>query len=166
MPDRIRCVPQRVADARARVCPSERVTYEEIMPTPEMSEAVTEGIRVGAAAFYLPQESDPDEDRYAFGYTIVIANEGEAPAQLLRRHWVIIDAEGRRDEVRGPGVVGETPRLEPGQAFKYQSFCPLKTTWGTMEGSYTFQRDDGSTFEAAIGRFYLRLPSREPAASR
>ena len=127
------------------------------MPTPEMSEAVTEGIRVGAAAFYLPQESDPDEDRYAFGYTIVIANEGDQPAQLLRRQWVIIDANGQRDEVRGPGVVGETPRLEPGQAFKYQSFCPLRTPWGTMEGTYQMRRDDGDTFDAKIGRFYLTM---------
>jgi ApaG protein len=136
------------------------------MATPEMSDEVTQGIRVGATAFFLPQESDPDEPRYAFGYTIVIANEGDRPAQLLRRHWVIIDAEGRREEVRGPGVVGETPRLEPGQAFKYQSFCPLKTPWGTMEGGYTFQRDDGETFEARIGRFYLRLPAPEPAGGR
>ena len=136
------------------------------MATPEMSDEITQGIRVGAAAFYLPQESDPDDNRYAFGYTIVIANEGDRPAQLLRRHWVIIDANGHREDVRGPGVVGETPRLEPGQAFKYQSFCPLGTPWGTMEGTYTMQRDDGDTFEAKIGRFYLRLPSREPAGSR
>jgi ApaG protein len=136
------------------------------MPTPEMSEAMTEGIRVGAAAFYLPQESDPHQARYAFGYTIVIANEGDAPAQLLSRHWVIIDADGEREEVRGPGVVGETPRLEPGQAFKYQSFCPLRTAWGTMEGSYTMRRDDGSEFEAKIGRFYLRVPARKRTASQ
>jgi ApaG protein len=138
---------------------------EEIMPTPEMSEAVTQNIRVGATAFYLPQESDPDAPRYGFGYRIVIVNEGDQPAQLLRRHWVIIDAEGHREEVRGPGVVGETPRLQAGEAFKYQSFCPLSTPWGTMEGSYTFQRDDGTTFEVAIGRFYLRTPAREPAAT-
>ena len=131
------------------------------MPTPEMSDEVTEGIRVGASAFYLAQESDPDEDRYAFGYTIVISNEGDTPAQLLRRHWVIIDANGHREEVRGPGVVGETPRLEPGQAFKYQSFCPLRTPWGTMEGEYLMRRDDGATFEAKIGRFYLVLPESE-----
>ena len=135
------------------------------MATPEMSETVTEGIRVGAAAFYLPQESDPDEKRYAFGYTIVISNEGDQPAQLIRRHWIIIDSDGHREEVRGPGVVGETPRLEPGQAFKYQSFCPLKTPWGTMEGSYLMQRDDGGSFEANVGRFYLRLPARETAGA-
>lgn len=132
------------------------------MPTPEMSEELTEGIRVGASAFYLPQESDPDERRYAFAYTIVIANEGDRAAKLLSRHWVIIDAQGRREEVRGPGVVGETPRLEPGQAFKYQSLCPLRTPWGTMEGSYTMRRDDGGTFEALVARFFLRVPAREP----
>ena len=135
------------------------------MPTPEMSEATTQGIRVGAVAFYLPQESDPDERRYAFGYRIVIVNDGDQPAQLLRRHWIIIDGDGHREEVRGPGVVGETPRLKPGEAFKYQSFCPLPTPWGTMEGSYTFQRDDGTTFEATVARFYLRTPAREPAAT-
>ncbi len=131
------------------------------MSTPEMSDEVTQGIRVGASAFYLPQESDPDEGRYAFGYTIVIANEGDRPAKLLTRHWVIIDGEGRREDVRGPGVVGETPRLAPGEAFKYQSLCPLRTPWGTMEGGYSMRRDDGETFEARVGRFYLRVPARE-----
>ena len=129
------------------------------MPTPEMSDTTTEGVRVGAAAFFLPEQSEPDEHKFLFGYTIVIANEGAAPAQLVSRHWVIIDAEGRREEVRGPGVVGETPRLEPGQAFKYQSFCPLRTPWGTMEGTYQMRRDDGATFDAQIGRFYLKLPA-------
>ena len=127
------------------------------MPTPEMSDTTTEGIRVGAAAFYLPAESDPDERRYVFGYNIVIANLGDQPAQLLTRHWIIIDANGNRDDVEGPGVVGHTPRLEPGQAFKYQSFCPLRTPWGTMEGTYQMRRDDGTTFDAKIGRFYLRV---------
>jgi ApaG protein len=128
------------------------------MPTPEMSDTTTEGIRVGATAYYLPEESEPDQRRWVFGYTIVIVNGGDEPAQLMTRHWVIIDAHGRREEVEGPGVVGETPRLAPGQAFKYQSFCPLRTEWGTMEGTYHFRRDDGSEFDAAIGRFYLRLP--------
>lgn len=125
------------------------------MPTPEMSEKITHGIRVGAAAFFLPEESDADERQFLFGYNIVIVNTSDVPAQLLSRHWVIIDAHGHREEVRGPGVVGQTPRLMPGQAFKYQSYCPLKTDWGTMEGSYTFQRDDGERFEVEIGRFYL-----------
>lgn len=128
------------------------------MATPEMSDTTTQGIRVGATAYYLPEESEPDERRWVFGYTIVIVNVGDDPAQLLSRHWVIIDAHGRREEVEGPGVVGETPRLAPGQAFKYQSFCPLRTEWGTMEGTYRFRHDDGGEFDAVIGRFYLRLP--------
>src|SRR3954454_23591165 len=128
------------------------------MPTPEMSDTTTEGIRVGATAYFLPEESEIDERRWVFGYTIVIVNNGDEPAQLLSRKWVIIDARGQREEVEGPGVVGETPRLAPGQAFKYQSFCPLRTEWGTMEGSYHFRRDDGGEFDATIGRFYLRLP--------
>jgi ApaG protein len=131
------------------------------MPTPEMSDTTTQGIRVGATAYYLPEESEPDERRWVFGYTIVMVNVGDEPAQLLTRHWVIIDAHGRTEDVEGPGVVGETPRLAPGQAFKYQSFCPLRTEWGTMEGTYHFRRDDGTEFDVAIGRFYLRLPDGE-----
>jgi ApaG protein len=127
------------------------------MSTPTLSDVTTDGVRVGATAFYLPEQSDPAERRYVFGYTIVISNQGDAPAQLLSRHWVIIDANGQREEVNGPGVVGKTPRLEPGQAFKYQSFCPLKTPWGTMEGEYQMRRDNGETFDARIDRFYLRM---------
>ena len=127
------------------------------MATPEMSDTVTQGVRVGAAAFYLPDQSEPDAHKHLFGYTIVIANQGDAPVQLVSRHWVIIDADGKREEVQGPGVVGQTPRLEPGQAFKYQSFCPLRTPWGTMEGTYQMRRDDGELFDAQIGRFYLTM---------
>jgi ApaG protein len=128
------------------------------MPTPEMSDTTTQGVRVGATAYYLPEQSDPDDNKYLFGYTIVVANQGDSPVRLVSRHWIIIDGKGQREEVRGPGVVGKTPRLEPGQAFKYQSFCPLPTAWGTMEGTYQMERDDGETFDAAIGRFYLSLP--------
>ncbi len=128
------------------------------MPTPEFSDVTTEGIRVGATAFFLPEHSDPEEDRYFFGYTVVIANHSDQPVQLLSRHWLIIDSHGRREEVRGPGVVGHKPRLDPGQAFKYQSFCPLKTPWGTMEGTYQMRRDNGELFDVRIGRFYLTTP--------
>lgn len=131
------------------------------MTQPKMSDETTEGIRVGAAAFYIAEQSEPDNHQFVFGYNIVIANTGDKPAKLLSRHWIIIDGHGRREEVRGRGVVGQTPRLEPGQAFKYQSMCPLRTPWGTMEGAYTMQRDDGGTFEAAIGRFYLARPENE-----
>ena len=133
------------------------------MPTPEMSDTTTNGVRVGATAYYLPEESDPDENKYLFGYTIVVANQGDAPVRLVSRHWVIIDGKGHREEVQGAGVVGKTPRLEPGQAFKYQSFCPLSTPWGTMEGTYQMERDDGETFDANIGRFYLAVPPETQA---
>jgi ApaG protein len=128
------------------------------MATPELSETTTQGVRIGATAYFMPEESDPDDRKYLFGYTIVIRNESEQPAQLISRYWRIIDANGKEEEVRGPGVVGQTPRLEPGQSFKYQSFCPLRTPWGTMEGEYQMRRDDGSTFQAMIGRFYLASP--------
>lgn len=128
------------------------------MATPEFTEVTTEGIRVGARAYFLPDQSNVENRQYVFGYTILISNEGESPAQLLTRHWIIIDSYGRREEVRGPGVVGQTPRLEGGQAFKYQSFCPLPTAWGTMEGTYRMRRDDGAEFEVKIPRFFLHVP--------
>lgn len=115
-------------------------------------------MRINATAFFLPEESDPDDRKFLFGYTIVIQNEGDHPVQLISRYWRIIDANGKEEEVRGPGVVGQTPRLEPGESFKYQSFCPLKTPWGTMEGEYQMRRDDGTKFQAKIGRFYLTSP--------
>jgi ApaG protein len=126
-----------------------------------MSEAVTEGIRVGATAYYLPAESNLDQHRYVFGYRIVIVNESKIAATLRTRHWIIIDGDGQVEEVRGKGVVGEQPRLEPGKGFKYNSYCPLTTPWGTMEGSYQFERDDGSTFRVKIGRFYLTTTKSE-----
>jgi ApaG protein len=136
------------------------------MPTPSNSEAVTDGIRVTAAAFYMPDESDPEARQFRFGYRITISNEGAAAATLVSRHWVIIDADGTREEVEGPGVIGQTPRLEPGQGFKYTSYCPLKTPWGTMEGTYKFERDGGEEFEANIGRFYLVMPKEMAPAAR
>ena len=128
------------------------------MATPEISDTVTEGVRVGATAYFLPDESDPDAKKFLYGYTIVIKNDTDQPVRLVSRSWTIIDANGKREEVRGPGVVGQTPRLEPGESFKYQSYCPLKTPWGTMEGEYDMKRDDGTTFKAKIARFYLTTP--------
>ncbi|HWE01532.1 MAG TPA: Co2+/Mg2+ efflux protein ApaG [Tepidisphaeraceae bacterium] len=133
------------------------------MATPEMSDITTHGVRIGATAYFLPEQSDADQRRYVFGYTIVVSNDGDKPVQLMSRHWIIIDAYGRREDVTGPGVVGQTPRLEPGQAFKYQSFCPLRTVWGTMEGSYQMRHDDGMTFDVQIARFFLKMPKEEPA---
>ncbi len=128
------------------------------MATPVISDTLTQGIRVGATAVYSPDDSDDEAEKYVFRYTVIIRNEGSTAAQLLNRHWIIIDGNGHREDVRGPGVVGQTPRLEPGRSFRYQSFCPLKTPWGTMEGSFEMKRDDGETFAVNIQRFYLRLP--------
>ena len=125
------------------------------------SDSVTDGIRIQAAAQYLPQESDPGASRYVFAYKITMLNQGEAKARLLARHWIILDSEARREDVRGPGVVGEYPALAPGENYSYISYCPLKTPWGTMEGTYTFERDDGSRFQVRIGRFFL-VPSAPP----
>lgn len=119
------------------------------------SNAITEGIRVRASARYIPEQSDPDRGDFFFAYTISIANEGSEPARLVARHWIIKDSDNHREDVRGPGVVGETPRLESGESFEYQSNCPLHTPWGTMEGVYQMRRDDETTFNAEIGRFFL-----------
>ena len=124
-------------------------------PTPPLSDTTTNGIRVGATAFYLPEESSPHEKRFLFGYRIVIVNEGKLTATLRTRHWIIIDANGTVEEVKGEGVVGQKPRLGPGEGFKYTSYCPLTTEWGTMEGDYEFHTDTGETFRVKIGRFYL-----------
>lgn len=125
------------------------------------SDVITDGIRIQAAAQYLAQESDPGQHRYVFAYKIAMTNDGQGKARLLARHWIILDAEGRREDVRGPGVVGEYPALAPGESYSYISYCPLKTQWGTMEGSYTFERDDGSRFQVQIGRFFL-VPTAPP----
>jgi ApaG protein len=124
------------------------------------SDTLTQGIRIQAAAQYLPQESDPDSNKYFYVYRIRIVNEGTRRARLLSRHWIILDANNHRDDVIGDGVVGQTPSLGPGEFFEYRSYCPLRTGWGTMEGSYTFVRESGESFEARIGRFFL-VPSAQ-----
>ncbi len=110
---------------------------------------------MGATAFFLPEESLPDEHKFVFGYRIVIVNEGSVAVTLRSRHWIIIDGAGNVEEVQGPKVVGQEPRLAPGEGFKYTSYCPLRTEWGTMEGSYRFETDGGEPLEVKIGRFYL-----------
>jgi ApaG protein len=128
----------------------------------QTSTAVTEGIRVTVRSVYLPQQSSPRENRYVFAYTVSIVNEGMDPAQLRTRHWIITDGNGSVQEVKGPGVVGETPRLEPGQSFQYTSGCVLKTPVGTMHGTYQMYRDDGMGFDAVIAPFTLASPTRDP----
>ena len=127
--------------------------------------AVTDGIRVRVQSQYLPDQSSPRDDRYVFAYTITISNEGAHTAQLKTRHWIITDARGEIEEVRGDGVVGEQPRLSPGQSFQYTSGCVLETPVGTMQGSYRFWREDGSYFDAEIAPFSLASPLRNEEAN-
>jgi ApaG protein len=107
---------------------------------------------------FLPEQSDPDNDKYLFAYTIRIVNSGQTTAQLMSRHWIITDANQHVEEVRGPGVVGEQPRLAPGEAFEYTSGCPLPTPFGSMRGSYQCVAEDGTPFEVPIQEFLLSVP--------
>ena len=129
------------------------------MTQPGNSEAVTEGIRVEVYPEFIPEQSSPEEGKYVFAYRVVITNESDKWAKLLSRHWIIINADGDREDVDGPGVVGYTPELEPGESFEYTSFCPLNTNWGTMEGSFKMILKNGETFDALIARFYLFDPA-------
>lgn len=119
---------------------------------------MTQPIRVSVETSYLPEQSDPGSERYVFSYTITIHNTGEEAAKLLRRHWIITDANGKVQEVRGDGVVGEQPHLAPGQGFRYSSGAILETPVGTMEGSYQMITDQGRNFDAPIAPFRLAMP--------
>lgn len=125
-----------------------------------MSESVTQGIRVHTRGFYVPERSNPADSYFFFAYTIRISNEGRETAQLLSRHWIISGPDGPIGEVRGDGVVGEQPVLEPGQSFEYTSFCPLQTPFGSMHGTYHMVRPSGESFEAAIAPFTLAVPTQ------
>ena len=115
-------------------------------------------ITVTARAAYLPAQSDPDLGQYAFAYTITLRNTGNVPAQLISRHWIITDADGRVQEVRGLGVVGEQPLLKPDESFEYTSGTSLATPVGTMRGSYQMLAEDGLQFDAPIPEFMLSMP--------
>jgi len=122
------------------------------------SSATTEGITVRAQPSFVPDQSSPAQGRWFFAYRIHISNDGDDVVQLLSRHWIITDANGRVEEVRGPGVVGEKPVLKPGESFEYTSFCPLPTPFGTMEGSYQMVARGGASFDVEIPRFELAPP--------
>jgi len=122
------------------------------------STALTDGIRVTVASRYVPEQSHPRGKRYVWAYTVRIANEGAEPARLAARHWIITDATGKVDEVRGPGVVGEQPYLAPGGTHQYTSGCILQTPSGTMHGSYRMVRDDGRELDVIIAPFSLSMP--------
>ncbi|MBV9914477.1 MAG: Co2+/Mg2+ efflux protein ApaG [Sinobacteraceae bacterium] len=115
-------------------------------------------IRIEVETAYLEDQSDPKEARFVFSYTITIRNEGVEPARLLTRHWVITDANGKVQEVRGSGVVGEQPHLKPGQGFRYSSGAVLETPVGSMQGSYQMITDEGQRFDAPIPVFRLAMP--------
>jgi ApaG protein len=115
-------------------------------------------IRIDVETSYLEEQSDPRERKYVFSYTITLRNEGSAPAKLLTRHWIITDANGKVQEVRGDGVVGEQPHLKPGQGFRYSSGAMIETPVGAMQGSYQMVADDGAQFDAPIAAFRLAMP--------
>ncbi len=115
-------------------------------------------ISVHVETTYLEDQSAPQAQRFVFGYTITIRNEGQVAAQLLTRHWIITDSDGHQQEVRGEGVVGEKPHLQPGQGFRYTSGAVLQTPVGAMQGSYQMLADDGLHFEAPIAPFRLAKP--------
>ncbi|MBI1872508.1 MAG: Co2+/Mg2+ efflux protein ApaG [Acidobacteria bacterium] len=122
------------------------------------SEAVTRGIRIRVKAEYAPDRSQPLKNQWFFLYTIQISNEGAETVQLVSRHWIITDAMGHVDEVRGAGVVGKQPVLSPGQSFQYTSGCPLATPFGSMHGTYQMITQAGEMFDVDIASFTLTQP--------
>ena len=121
--------------------------------------AVTNDIRVAVEPAYSPERSKPEEGLHFWLYTIEIVNLSRRTVQLTHRHWIITDASGRRQEVRGVGVVGEQPTLAPGQSFRYTSGCPLGEPSGVMEGAYRLIADDGDVFEVVVPAFSLDIPA-------
>ncbi len=122
-----------------------------------MYAAETNGVIVRVVTSYLPQQSEPPQ-QYVWAYMIEIENAGEKTVQLVSRHWIITDGQGRVEEVQGEGVVGEQPVIEPGEIYQYASGCPLSTTTGSMVGTYRMIDEDGDEFDAAIPAFSLDLP--------
>lgn len=113
---------------------------------------------IDVKATYLPDQSQPERQHYFFSYTVKITNKGKERAQLTDRHWIITDGFGQVNEVKGPGVVGQQPHIEPGESFEYSSFCPLPTPTGSMRGFYKMSLDNGDSFNTEIPTFYLVEP--------
>lgn len=128
------------------------------MSRPDVYEARTGDVIVRARPTYLDSQSEPAEGRWVWAYSIEIENRGQEAIQLISRHWIIIDATGHVEQVRGPGVVGEQPVIAPGDTFLYASGCPLPTPSGSMSGRYQMVRADGESFEAVIPTFSLHTP--------
>jgi ApaG protein len=121
-------------------------------------DSASNDIRVDVETTYVAAQSDPTQNRFVFSYTITIRNQGGVPAKLLTRHWVITDANGKVQEVRGEGVVGEQPHIKPGEGFRYSSGAVLETPVGAMQGAYQLVNDRGETFDAPIAPFRLAVP--------
>ena len=128
-------------------------------PKTYTSEATTRGIRIEVESTYLSGQSSPRDSHYLFAYHVRISNVGSETAQLVSREWIITSADGEVERVKGPGVVGETPVLPPGGAFEYTSYCPLKTTVGSMQGTYQMVTGGGEKFDANIAPFTLAVPN-------
>jgi ApaG protein len=124
-----------------------------------VSDTTTRGVRIQVQPSYVPERSAPRQGQYFFAYRVRITNVGDETVQLVSRHWVIADGEGRVEHVRGPGVVGEQPVLAPGRTFEYSSFCPLPTPIGSMHGTYQMVTADGTQFDAEIAPFSLAVPT-------
>jgi ApaG protein len=146
-----RFVPVRCVESSGR--PSARGYNVAVMYT-----AVTHRIKVTVEPTFEPERSDPDERRFFWRYAIEIANLGDQSVTLMERHWRITDADGRQQDVRGPGVVGEQPTIRPGESFRYASGCPLTTPSGMMAGEYRMVGEDGQSFDVAIPAFSLDSP--------
>ena len=123
-----------------------------------MPTTITNGIRIDVESTYVPERSEPQQQYFFFAYRVTIINEGKETAQLMSRQWIITDSDGNTEHVSGPGVVGEQPVMRPGQGFEYTSFCPLRTSFGSMQGSYTMRTESGETFDARIDPFNLAVP--------
>ena len=123
-----------------------------------MFEATTENIKIEVHPTYFPEESDPKQSLYCFRYKVKITNLSSVSVQLMHRHWVIIDEAGQTEEVKGPGVIGKQPVIDPGMMFEYESFCPLTTPTGSMHGSYQMVRPNGDKLDVAIPKFMLVEP--------
>jgi ApaG protein len=132
--------------------------YKDLPLHSSTSEAVTHSVRVEVESQYAPEHSQPFQNHWFFYYTVRITNEGAETVQLISRHWIITDAAGHTDEVKGPGVVGEQPVLAPGEAFQYTSGCPLPTSSGVMRGTYQMVTADGRHFDIEIAPFALHEP--------
>lgn len=129
------------------------------------SEAVTQGVRIRVVTQYVPHESSPVNQRFVFAYTVTIINESQDTLQLRTRHWTITDANQEVEEVKGEGVIGKQPVLEPNESFDYTSRCILRTPFGTMHGTYQMYHRDGTHFDAEIPAFLLAAPFVAPSGA-